>query len=59
MSQQPRLSIHHCPVCKVAMLGGKLDEEGRQLDTFTCLQCETVVTTIPSPKRGNPNKARE
>jgi hypothetical protein len=54
MPAQPRGPIQHCPLCRIAMVGSKSTESSPQLDTFTCLKCETVITTAPSsrgPKR--------
>jgi len=31
------------------MLGSSSNEGSRKLDTFTCLKCETVITTAPPP----------
>lgn len=33
------------------MLGSKSSETSPRLDTFTCLKCETVITTTPVPPK--------
>jgi len=32
------------------MLASKSDERSPQFDTFTCVECETVITFAPPPK---------
>ena len=32
-----------CPVCGVAMIGGKSRNDGKHFDIFRCLQCSTVI----------------
>ena len=42
-----------CPVCGVAMVASKADEESRADDIFTCLNCDFVLTHAP-PAAGDP-----
>jgi hypothetical protein len=48
--QKPRQTVQHCPVCGVAMLGSKSNENSADFDTFTCLTCDTVITLTPPSK---------
>jgi hypothetical protein len=54
MPAQPRLPVRHCPLCGFAMVGGRSDENGAQVDTFSCLNCQTVITLTPPPKAPKP-----
>lgn len=38
------------------MVGSKSNEGSRKLDTFTCLKCETVITTASPPS--GPDRTR-
>ena len=56
MSSPPRPPIKHCPLCGVAMLGSKSSETAPQLDIFSCLKCETVVTFTEPPRKPRPDR---
>ena len=48
-----RPPIRHCPLCGLAMISSKSDEQSAEFDTFSCLNCKTVITLTPpleSPK---------
>jgi len=55
MPAHPRPPIQHCPLCGIAMLSSKSDEENAQFDTFSCLNCKTTITLAPPPKSPKPN----
>jgi len=50
MPVPPRPLVRHCPLCGIAMLGSKSDETNAQFDTFSCLNCQTVITLAPPPR---------
>jgi hypothetical protein len=45
-----RPPIRHCPLCGLAMLSSKADEQSAEFDTFSCLNCKTIITLSPPPK---------
>jgi len=56
MSAQSRPPIRHCPLCGIAMVSSKSDEQSAQFDTFSCLNCKTVISLAPPPKSPKPNR---
>ena len=56
MTSQPQPRIQHCPLCGVAMLASKSNEDNQQFDTFACLRCETTVTFAPPPSAPKPGR---
>jgi hypothetical protein len=54
MSAQSRPPILHCPLCGIAMVSSKSDEQNAQFDTFSCLNCKTVISLAPPPKSPKP-----
>jgi hypothetical protein len=45
-----------CPVCGVAMLAGKSNEDIPTFDTFHCLSCQTIISfaSVPKPQKRMP-----
>jgi hypothetical protein len=41
-----RPPLKHCPVCGVAMIASKSHPAAALHDTFTCLSCDTILTTL-------------
>lgn len=56
MASKPPPAIRHCPVCGTSMLGSKSNESSPEFDTYSCLKCETVITSTPPP--GKPQRNR-
>jgi len=56
MPVQPRPSVRHCPLCGLAMLSSKSDEHNAEFDTFSCLNCKTVISFTSPPKSPKPNQ---
>jgi hypothetical protein len=50
-SQKP--SIKNCPFCRIAMVGSRSHPGKAQIDTFECLQCNTVIRLDASPTDGD------
>src|SRR5260370_342927 len=57
MPAHPRPPIRHCPLCGIAMVSSKSDEQSAGLDTFSCLSCKTTITLAPPPQSPEPNQA--
>lgn len=49
-------TIRHCPLCGLAMISSKSDEQSAGFDTFSCLNCKTVISLAPPPKRPKPEE---
>ena len=49
-SSPPPPRIQHCPLCRVAMVASRSNEESPHFDTFACLKCGTTVTLVSPPK---------
>ena len=47
-SRPERPVIKHCVLCGVAMIASKSREHLEREDTFSCLNCGTVVTSAPT-----------
>src|SRR5262249_4714097 len=56
MPVQSRPPIRHCPLCGIAMLSSKSDEQSTQFDTFSCLNCKTTISLAPPPKSPKPSQ---
>jgi transcription elongation factor Elf1 len=56
MPAPPRPPIRNCPLCGLTMLSSKSDEGNVHYDTFSCLNCKTVISLAPPPKRPKPNQ---
>jgi hypothetical protein len=54
MPTHPPPSIRNCPLCGLAMLSSKSDERDAQYDTFSCLNCKTIISLTPPPKSPKP-----
>jgi hypothetical protein len=39
--------VRNCPLCGIAMIGSKSRDDSQQVDTFSCLKCETVISFVP------------
>lgn len=51
-----RPPIRHCPVCGIAMQAQKSKDELSQVDTFVCLNCETVIRESKRPPDGGKSR---
>jgi hypothetical protein len=49
VTSQPR-RIQHCPLCGLAMLGSRANENNPDFDTFACLKCGTTMSFTSPPK---------
>jgi hypothetical protein len=56
MASKPPPAIRHCPVCGTSMLGSKSNESCPEFDTYSCLKCETVITSAPRPGKPEHNR---
>jgi transposase len=51
-------SPKRCPLCGVAMIGGRSNPDSKRLDVFQCLRCETVIDLSGNGAR-NPQRPDE
>jgi len=58
MNSRPRPPIRNCPVCGIAMLAGKSQENQPHFDKFECLSCQSVITETRPPNGGENSGAR-
>jgi hypothetical protein len=42
-----RPPLKTCPICKLAMVASKTSPGAAAYDTFTCLDCKTVISLSP------------
>jgi len=54
---RPGGRIQHCPLCGLAMLGSRSNEDNPHFDTFACLKCGTTMSFAPPPKRPEDSKS--
>jgi hypothetical protein len=45
--------IRNCPVCAIAMSATKSDAALAEFDTFSCLNCGSVVSLVPQQKNNS------
>ncbi len=43
-----RIPLKTCPVCSLAMVAEKSNEDAPRPDTFSCLHCGCVISIAPS-----------
>jgi len=51
-------SPKRCPLCGVAMIGGRSHPDSKRVDVFQCLRCETVIDLSGNGAR-NPQRPDE
>jgi transposase-like protein len=44
-SSQDQLALKMCPICKIAMVASRSNNAHRKFDTYTCLDCGSVITS--------------
>jgi hypothetical protein len=47
-AHRPPLKV--CPICRLAMVASKTTPDAASYDTFTCLDCKTVISLSPAPR---------
>ncbi len=55
MALRPRSPIRHCPFCGIAMQASKSRETVRDVDTFSCLSCDTTIIESKPPQPAGPS----
>ena len=50
MASDPPQRVKNCPICGLAMLASKSQEDAETYDIFRCLTCQSVVSLTPAPR---------
>jgi hypothetical protein len=51
-------TIKNCPFCRIAMVGSRSHPGKAEIDTYECLQCDTVINLDASPTHAGPRRKR-